>query len=158
MVNEWNTSTERWWNNIGRGKPKGLEENCPTAAFCTTVLTRAPSRSNTGLRDETPAIDWLSHCTDYDVAEIIRNLVVAKLRYWPCDCSKEMGKAIITLSRLIIGVPAKLRSQNRAWTNFLRHRQLYQDWIISQIYKYNQPCHFKLHAGYRSFYNNFCSL
>jgi len=145
MVDESNTSTESWWNDTVRGKPKCLEENCPTAAFCTIIRTRAPSGSSTGLRDETPAIDWLCHCTGYDVAEIIRNLVVARLGYWACDCSEEMGKAIKNLSRFIVGVPAKLRSQNRARTNFLRHRQLYQDWITSQIY--NQPWHFKLNAG-----------
>jgi hypothetical protein len=69
----------------------------------------------------------LSHGTDYDVAEIIQILYVARLRYWPCDCSEELRKAIRNLSRLIGGVPAKLKSQSSARANFLHHRQLYQD-------------------------------
>jgi hypothetical protein len=140
MKHEYGALVEWHW----QGKTKGLGGKLSHCRFLYHNSHKGPLRIE-HWPPRWDASDWLTHCTDYNVAEIIRNLVAAKLRYWSCDCSEEMGKAIRNFSKFIVGVPAKLRSRNRAWTNFLRYHQLYQDWIISQIY--NQPWHFKLNAG-----------
>jgi hypothetical protein len=52
-------SMETWWNNTDKGKPKYLEEKCPSAILSTINLTWPGMRSRPGLRGEKPATNRL---------------------------------------------------------------------------------------------------
>jgi hypothetical protein len=58
VINEY---AEPRWNDTDMGKPKKFEINLSGATLSTTNPTWTDPNANTGLRDERPAINHLSH-------------------------------------------------------------------------------------------------